>query len=252
MGGVRTGTLLISSLALVACLSAPAGAQNDPWREYDQLLRERVSRGSRQGVSLALLDYAALKNDARLDRSLAFLAVATAPTERKARLAFYINAYNIVALDVVRRAWPIASINDLTRGQDTIWKRKVAIVAGQRMSLDEIEHQIIRPLNEPRIHFAVVCASVSCPDLRREAYRAANLEAQLEEQTRQFFGNTGKGASVDNARRVVRTTKLLEWFVEDFRSTPGGVEGFLRRYRSDIPADYRVETTLPYHWAVNG
>lgn len=252
MSSGRKTAWLISGLMLAACLSAPASAQNDPWREYDQLLRERVSRGTRQGVSLALVDYAALKNDARLDRLLTYLAQATPPSERKARLAFYINAYNIVALDVVRKAWPLASINDLTRGQDTIWKRQLAVIGGQRMSLDQIEHQVLRKLNEPRIHFAVVCASLSCPDLRREAYRAANLEAQLEEQTRQFFANAGKGASVDNARRVVRTTKLLEWFAEDFRSTPGGVEGFVRRYRSDIPADYRIETTLPYHWAVNG
>ena len=115
------------------------------------------------------------------------------------------------------------------------------------MSLDELEHDILRKLGEPRIHFAIVCASVSCPDLRREPYTAALLEVQLEEQVRGFLANEAKGLRLEG--RQARVSKIFDWFAEDF-SGVGGVAAFIRRYRP-LPAAVAVEADLDYDWSVN-
>ncbi len=103
-------------------------------------------------------------------------------------------------------------------------------------------------MGEPRIHLAIVCASVSCPDLRNEPYTAVKLESQLDDQVQQFLNNQGKGLKIEN--KVIRLSKIFDWFEEDFDGN-GGIAGFIKKYRPDLP-ELRIKANIPYDWSVNG
>jgi Protein of unknown function, DUF547 len=253
-----TVRLALAIPALLGCVAVglaspePLNAREPDLSAYAALLRAYVKPAVREGVQLAVVDYPRLKADPRFLQTVE--TIRNHPTAalqgRNEQLAYYINLYNIAALNVVAQNWPIRSINQLTRGQDVIWKRPVIRVGARNLSLDQIEHEILRPLGEPRIHFAVVCASISCPDLRREVYTAARLDAQLEEQTQLFFLNPTKGVRVNSALPHFSATKLLEWFAADFQAA-GGPAAFVRRYRRDLPANLQLKTDIEYNWNLN-
>jgi hypothetical protein len=202
------------------------------------------------------VDYAALRGDPNWQALLASLAAAPEPRERDARLAHWINAYNILAIDMVVRHFPVASIRDVGSLLRPVWKRDAGRAGGRMLSLDEIEHGILRPLGEPRIHVAIVCASTSCPSLAREPYRAERLDAQLDAAARGFVGNSHKGARV--AARSLRLSPIFDWFGGDFAAS-GGVLAFVRRHAAPELRE-AIEKLGPepelewfdYDWSLNG
>ena len=132
----------------------------------------------------------------------------------------------MLAIDVVLRSYPLDSIKDAGSLLRPVWKRPAGTVAGRSVTLDEIEHQVLRPLGEPRIHAAIVCASVSCPSLRREAYRGERLEAQLEDALRRFLADPSKGSRLEAEAGVLRLSAIFDWFAGDFEAR-GGVRAYL-------------------------
>lgn len=233
----------------VAALSIAAPAAEPGWDAYARVLATHVAPGERHGVRLNLVDYAALRADPEFARALDTIAGfdPDALATSAERIAFHVNAYNLLALATVAAHWPVDGIREIGSWLRPVWKRPAGRVGGRTVSLDELEHDILRKLGEPRIHFAIVCASVSCPDLRREPYTAALLEVQLEEQVRGFLANEAKGLRLEG--RQARVSKIFDWFAEDF-SGVGGVAAFVRRYRP-LPADVAVEADLGYDWSVN-
>lgn len=224
-------------------------AEEPDWRAYGELLQRHVHQGVRHGVSLALVDYGALKQNGALEpvyRDLAAFSVERLAS-REERLAFYINAYNILALKTVLDHWQVGSIKDAGSLLRPVWKRPAGDIGGKSVSLDEIENEVLRPEGEPRIHLAIVCASVSCPDLRNEPYEAARLNAQLDDQARRFLENPGKGLRQADGR--IRVSKILDWFSDDFDRV-GGVDAFVRRYKPGLPA-LPVAADMAYDWSVN-
>jgi hypothetical protein len=224
-------------------------AAEPDWSRYGELLATYVSPGELQGVSLNLVDYAGLARDPRFGQVVQQiasypLASLTTPAER---IAFHINAYNILALKMVVDHWPLESIKDVGNLLRPVWKRDAGVIDGTAVSLDDVEHGRLRKMGQPLIHLAIVCASVSCPDLRGEPYRADTLDAQLEDQARRFLANPAKGVRVDG--NTVHLSKIFDWFGEDF-SVRGGVEKFVRAYR-DLPTPAELAFDLPYHWEVN-
>ncbi len=180
------------------------------------------------------VDYGELRRDhAELDRYRVQLARAQVPVGRSERLALYINAYNALTLDLVRSRlpedsarWPAWSITSAGIGQESAWKSWRFEVAGTWHSLDAIEHALLRPLGEPRIHFAINCASRSCPALAARPYLAATLESQLEAAARDFVASA-QHLRLDDG--VLRVNPILDWFAGDFAAgTAGGVRAFLR------------------------
>jgi len=125
------------------------------------------------------------------------------------------------------------------------------------VTLDEIEHGIVRPLGDPRTHSVVVCASTSCPALPREPLRAALLDAQLDAAMRRWLADPEKGLRIDRARDAVHLSKIFDWFEEDFAKA-GGVLAFAARYAPDADREWlrahaataRIEY-FDYDWAVN-
>ncbi len=240
-------------LFVAATILAPAilNANDIDWDEYRVFLESHVENGEINNTPLAVVNYSAIKQDPRFDVILSHLAEAdlTRLTSKEAKLAFYINAYNIFAIKMVVDHWPMASIKDAGNFLFPVWKKQVGTLAGRPVTLDEIEHKILRKLDEPRIHFAIVCASVSCPDLLKEPYLAVTLDEQLDRQTQRFLNNRVKGLRVLNDR--VEVSKIFDWFEEDFEAV-GGVRGFVQRYRPDLAENYSVAATIDYDWAVNG
>src|SRR5262249_41550332 len=138
-----------------------------------------------------------------------------------------------------------------------IWKRKIGAVGGTEYSLDEIEHGILRKaFKEPRVHLAIVCASLSCPDLRAEPYVAAGLEAQLDEQAAPFLPNPTKGLAPGQDGRTARVSVIFRWFAADF-AAGGGVAAFVRaKAPPEVRERIRLLTDaglgyLDYDWSLN-
>jgi len=233
---------------LILCLPC-AGAEEPEWSAYRALLGAHVSPGELHGVALNVVDYAGLRADPRLTEAIA--AAENFSTSRLAtreeRLAFLINAYNLYALALVARHWPLESIKDIGSLLRPVWKRPAGRLDGKSVSLDELEHARLRTLGEPRIHFAIVCASVSCPDLRPEPYTAATLDAQLDDQVKVFLANPAKGLRREG--NTLRVSRIFDWFEDDFDAA-GGVTAFIAGYLP-LPRGVDVDAALPYDWSVN-
>jgi Protein of unknown function, DUF547 len=235
--------LLCGSYSMTAWSSATL------WDDYEELLNNYVKPTQINGITLNGVDYQQLRHDPALSRALKNLAAYDLKqlTSREESLAFYINAYNLLAISMVAENWPLTSIRDIGSLFWPVWKREAGVIAGKEVTLDEIEHEILRPMGEARIHFAIVCASLSCPDLRREVYRASQLNQQLDDQVKIFLAHSGKGVVEEN--KGLRVSRIFYWFAEDF-SSQGGVSGFIARYREDM-AELPVTDYLPYDWQVN-
>jgi len=232
-------------------------------------LLERCVHPTRDGGSTAV-DYACFaQRRSELDRYLNSLSAIERATfdgwPRDARLAFLINAYNAFTVELILTAWPeLDSIRDLGGLFTSPWDRSFVRLLGETVSLDDIEHGMIRrpgSFDEPRIHFAVNCASIGCPALRREAYLARTLESQLEDQTVQFLGDRSRNRLDDDHLEV---SPLFRWYREDFEAGWRGVtslRGFLGRYADALGLDdgqraRLIDDDLPvrfldYDWSLN-
>ncbi|HEY5718364.1 MAG TPA: DUF547 domain-containing protein [Motiliproteus sp.] len=231
------------------CLPLHSVFGSEPeWQLYDTLLAEHVTARVEQGVSLSWVNYTALRRDP--DMMLLVDQISRYPVSElqgDERKAFYINSYNILALKTVADNWPIDSIRDLGNWFSPVWDRKAGDLGGEPVTLGQIEHEILRPLGDPRIHMAIVCASLSCPDLRTEAYRAARLNQQLDDQTRRFLTNPGKGVQLGGNKAKV--SRIFDWFAKDFESE-GGVATWIAHYlEQPLPQRFGY---LDYRWQVNG
>lgn len=225
----------------------PLLAASPDWTPYARVLDRHVHvNGGNTWV-----DYRALRSDPDFMRSVLLIGDTRMPdtASRVERLAFYINAYNILTMKVVADNWPVDSIRDVGNLLQPVWKMPAGRVGGRTVSLDDVEHGVLRPLGDPRIHFAIVCASRSCPDLRREPYTAVRLSGQLDDQVRRFLADPSKG--LDIRLKTLRASRIFAWFEEDFAKS-GGPVAFIRRYRPDLPEGRPFEPDLVYDWSVNG
>lgn len=206
------------------------------------------------------VDYAALKNNRDLAAYVDALR-ATSPENKKEsfttksdELAYWINAYNALITWGVVKAYPTKSVRDLGL-LFGFFRRRDYVLGGRTMSLQELEHEIIRKrYQEPRIHFAIVCASLSCPKLSPRAYTAANLEEQLSFQTRQYFAETRNLAIQGN---TVILAKILAWYSADFGGAKPTLLDYARRHTTEAKQrqlaalrDPRI-TFRDYDWAIN-
>lgn len=209
-------TALVISL-LSANASAAVSFNHGAW---DSLLQDCVVPTPTKASTAANYDcFASRKNelDAYLNSLSAVSSKDFAALDRSARLAFLINAYNAWTVDLILTEWPdLESIKDLGSFIRSPWKKAFIPLFGERLSLDDIEHGMIRKpgaYNDPRIHFAVNCASVGCPALRREAYRSETLDAQLDDQTRQFLGDTSRNRYEGGQLML---SPIFKWYKDDF------------------------------------
>lgn len=170
---------------------------------------------------------------------------------REERMAYWINAYNAFTVKLIIDNYPIESIKDIKKGIafiNSVWDIEFIQIEGQNYTLNNIEHGILRPkFEEPRVHFAINCASFSCPVLSKEAYTAENLEAQLTQAAKQFLSDTRRNQVT---AKSLKLSKIFSWFKGDF-TTDQSLIDFLNQY-ADIKIDSKAEVEfLEYDWRIN-
>ena len=211
------------SCSVVVVLMAAGAARGEAFDQalYAQILAEYTRPVA--DVAGVRVDYAALVRGNDWKRMMANLERTDprAPSRRDERLAYWINVYNVLAIDTVVRHYPVKSIRDVGSLFSPVWKREAGRLSGRAVSLHEIEHEILRPMGDPRIHAAIVCASTSCPTLHREPYRASVIDAQLDDAMRRFLGNRDKGLRIDRRDATIYLSKIFDWFEEDFAGSGG-------------------------------
>ncbi len=232
--------LLLPALTLFYCNIAHAENIHD---SYDALLKAYVTDG--------MVDYKSIKeNRSTLDNYLSNMAKINEKEfnswSKDERLAYLINLYNAQTLKLIIDNYPLESIKDLGSLFKTPWEEKFIPLLGKTISLDNIEHDIIRKeYNEPRIHLALVCAAFSCPPLRSEAYVGEKLSSQLDNQGYAFFASP-TGLQVDHEKKRVSLSSILKWYKEDFES----VEKFAQKYSKENFSNYKI-SWLKYDWKLN-
>jgi hypothetical protein len=252
------GLLVLSGIVQ----AAPFDHRHAAWNG----LLERHVHWVRDGVT-STVDYPALTGERRsLDAYLAQLS-AVSPTEfagwsRNQRLAFLINAYNAFTVQLILDHYPLASIKDIGGLFSSPWKRRFIALLGQTLSLDDLEHGLIREpgvYDEPRIHFVVNCASIGCPALRPQALVAEQLEEQLEDSLRRFLSDRQRNRYDRPGNRLL-VSKIFDWYGEDFARQAGSVSRYLSArtdWLSDDLADrQRIRQGvglgyLDYDWSLN-
>lgn len=255
-------TLRILAFTLLALLSQPlastplpapmARPAEEPFdhSSFDKLLKKYVNEKG-------LVDYKGLKAEPQaLNQYLTSLSKnpPTAGASKPEQIAYWINAYNAYTIRLILDHYPLQSIKDIGSKIQipfvtTPWAAKFFAIGGKKMSLDEIEHGILRKqYDDPRIHFALVCASLSCPRLRREAYTSARLNQQLNEQGRDFLNDPAKNKV---GQQVANLSKYFDWYTGDWNQGGQSVAKWVNMYSAQkISATTKV-SFLPYNWQLN-
>lgn len=214
---------------------------------WDSLLKKNVSKDG-------LVDYKGFIHDKVKLLEYTDLLSNNPPSKKwktEEQLAYWINAYNAFTVLAVVNHYPVKSIKDIGGNIpmiNTVWNIKFFKIGSADFDLDTIEHEILRKeFDEPRIHFAINCASISCPRLRNEAYSAQNLEEQLEEQAVYFMTNPTYNVITSNH---VRLSKIFDWFKSDFTKDQN-IYQFLEKY-TDVTFDDTIDFEyFPYDWNLN-
>ncbi len=242
-------TILLIGLSVCGLLFVSSARADVDNTIYVDLLQRYVKDG--------LVDYGGFKSDeVRLDQYLKILAQVDSQTlSRDERFAFYVNAYNAWTIKLILSRYPdLQSIKDLGSFLRSPWKKELARIDGTILTLDNIEHDILRPqFKDPRVHFAVNCASKGCPPLLGEPYTGARLDRQLEERAKAFI-NDPQRTRLEGT--VLSVSKIFKWFAADFSND---VVGFIKRY-ADEPLKTELEKRssnlkikyLEYDWSLNG
>jgi len=251
---MRQTAIGMSMLIIMACSTVPttfSPGNPIPASEFShQTLHELLDANVKNGI----VNYPNIAVDGRLERYLASLnRVDPQAFGADDRLAFWINAYNAFAIKgILDRYSPM-----------TLWGRYRYFIAreyqvgGRAVNLYDLERRILIPFRDPRIHFAIVCASASCPRLQSWAYRSEGIREQLDHVARLFVNDT-KRNRFDRQRKIAYLSKIFDWFAGDFVEQSGSVQRYVGRYVDDPElakeldnVSYTVEF-LDYDWTLNG
>lgn len=243
---IIAATLAALTTTAAAVPDVPAGIDHDP---LDTLLQKYVDK---QG----LVDYAGWKASDADTRALQsylkqFASSTAAPADDDEKIAALINAYNAFTIQFILDNYPTESIRLL----DNPFDGQRHVIGGQKISVDDIEHKMLRPMIGWKVHSVVVCAARSCPPLLNRAYRADTWEQQMEERYRTWLARPDlNGFDTSRFRRSIEISRIFSWYSDDF-SADHSVTEILRRYApaGDQPflaGDFRI-SYQPYHWGLN-
>ena len=171
----------------------------------------------------------------------------SALNSRDATKAHLINLYNAMTVDLIVQHYPVSSIKRIGGWFSSPWDIEVAVFDQQKVTLDDIEHKLLRPMGDPRIHFAINCASISCPVLLDKAFRALLLNQQLDEQ-RDAFLQSPRGVAFANGKLEV--SKIFRWFNEDWGGK-AGVLKMLKQHHAEGARFSEIDGYLQYDWSLN-
>jgi len=206
---------------------------------WDGLLKEYVSIDGR-------VNYEGLRQSKGILRDYISSLGANIPDEswsKEDELAYWMNAYNAMTVDLILRNLPLESIKDIANPWDQrLWK-----LDDKWYNLEEIEHQILRKMKDPRIHFGINCASFSCPPLMNEAFTSEAVDSQLDHLTRSFINDTERNTISENS---IEISKIFSWFAKDFK-TEGTIIDFLNKYSTITINSKARKSYKKYDWSLN-
>ncbi|MEM6718601.1 MAG: DUF547 domain-containing protein [Bacteroidota bacterium] len=206
---------------------------------WNDLLEKHVS-------SEGNVDYIGFQDDQTLLKKYIQSLGATMPNDdwsKEETLAYWINAYNALTVDLILRNYPLKSIKDISKP----WNQRLWKLGEKWYNLDEIEHKILRKMNEPRIHFAINCASFSCPPLLNEAFSSEKIKTQLTKITKAFLADTQRNTITKNQLEI---SKIFKWFAKDFKQN-GSLIDFLNQYSEVKISKNAKKTYKDYDWTLN-
>jgi hypothetical protein len=259
---MQLGLALAASVSFAGAVGAQGAAPSHA--AFDALLKRYVLV---QPDGVNRVDYAKWKGSAADAKALDDYIVALSRVEpsrlqRNEAFAYWANLYNAITLKVVIERYPVKSIRDIKsdglfdpKAYIGPWRTKRVTVEGRQLSLDDIEHEIMRPtFKDPRVHYAVNCASFGCPNLLPKAWLSATLESDLDAAARDFV-NHSRGAAVLPGNKL-RVSSIYKWFREDFGNTDAGVIAHLKKYaRPELARQLEQVTSVAedhYDWSLNG
>jgi hypothetical protein len=263
--------LLRFAIVLLGLMAGNAFAQFDQtYKSWDDLLKKHVKYV--QNGSASRVDYAGFAKDRAALKTVldSYSAVPKAEFDKwpkPAQQAFLINAYNAYTVELILTKYPdLKSIRDLGSFVSKPWSKKFFTLFGQETTLDNIEHDMLRKegvYDDPRVHVAVVCASIGCPMLRNEAFTAGNLEASLEDGMKRFLSDRTRNRFSPQTKKL-EISKIFDWYGKDFEKGHKGfasVKATMAKYAdqlADAPADRALVkeqkadvTFLDYDWSLN-
>lgn len=248
----------------LSLLATPGLTQTaDPDAVYDRLLKTYVSLA---GDGITRVDYARWQANTAdrtaLDSYITAMTARQPSTMVRAEaFAYWGNLYNALTLKVILDRYPVASIRDIKseswfdpKAYTGPWRQQRVTVEGRRLSLDEIEHEIMRPtFRDPRVHYVVNCASYGCPNLMNRVWRAATLEADLDAAARAFI-NHPRGVKV-LPNGALRVSSIYKWFIADFGGNDAGLIAHFRQYAGPALAERLAGSPRiaedDYDWSLN-
>lgn len=225
---------------------------------WEQLLKRHIV--GKQGINLFAYSSVTVADKNALKNYVEYLQTITVTgLERAEQFAFWVNLYNALVVQVVVENYPLESIQEISGGLFSRgpWRQKLVYVEGINLSLDNIEHQILRPIfKDNRVHYAVNCASLGCPNLQTQAYTRANLEKLLDLAAGQYI-NHPRGVSFNNGKLVV--SSIFDWYAEDFGDNDeqiimyliGFVEGAMKAHLQDYLNGKKSIDKFQYDWSLN-
>jgi hypothetical protein len=282
----RRIALLYALLAVVAALvaTAPAACATtlealfapkarlwDRWSRHDPMSRATLDHGAwdsflkaylrpwQDGTTRLAYGEVTPEDRARLAAYVARLATVTVSAlNRDEQFAYWVNLYNALTVKVVLDAYPVRSIRDiiLTPGlfADGPWDATLIKIGGEAVTLNDIEHRILRPIwHDPRIHYALNCASIGCPNLAAVSFTAANRDAMLDAAARAYV-NHPRGVADDPRLAGLVVSKIYDWFAEDFGGEAGVLDHLLRYAEPALAARIRAAPKIAayrYDWGLN-
>jgi len=236
----------------------PVSAQRIDHGAWDRLLKQYVV-GHPSGINRVRYQDIRSEEQMRLKNYLQSLQGTPISTyNRKEQQAYWINLYNALTVDLILSRFPVASIRDINISPGLLargpWGAKLLNVEGERLSLDDIEHRILRPIwRDNRIHYAVNCASLGCPNLQPAAYTGENTEALLDKGAKEFINHTRGVALIGGKLKV---SSIYVWFQEDFGGDAEGLMEHWRNYANPALAGalekYQGGLSHDYDWRLNG
>ncbi|WP_378186485.1 DUF547 domain-containing protein [Aquimarina sp. W85] len=236
MNSFKTLMFLLTLFLFKPCFSQEI-VDHSAW---DQMLILNVTKNG-------LVDYEGVTNDVVVFYTYFRYLQSVSPKDfwsKEEKLAYWINVYNATAMKMIIDEYPISSINDI----ENPWKKKVFKSEGVRYSLDQIEHDILRQYNDPRIHFLLNCGSMSSPRLWDRAYTAENINEALQERTREFINDPQRNQITANSARL---SEIFKWYEEDFTGYNIDVIDFINRYTQvKILPNAKVKY-VTYDWNLN-
>ena len=270
--GILAMLLFLPAFGSGERLFAPGADLWERWQKHDAastatvdhsawtaLLKKHLNPAS---TGVARLDYKTFAGSSADRRALkGYLSLlARTPVSalnRREQMAFWINLYNALTIEVVLDHYPVASIRDIDISPGLLasgpWGKELITVEGENLTLNDIEHRILRPVwNDPRLHYAVNCASIGCPNLQPVAWTGANLERTLDKAARQYI-NDPRGVRIQGDKVVV--SRIFDWFIKDFGNSEAKVLAHLKTFaEANLKAELNRINDLDsteYDWSLN-